>query len=299
MNAIPYAYTGGSLTLFVDDDVFSIANDHPNFSKILDAVRKQSWDAVSELINLSKVVVDFLSPTQRLKLVDGAVVFDGEVLTGSVIDHLFRLKNEGFDVTPLLAFIERLQDNPSYRVREDLFDWLQKGQMPITPDGFILAFKIVGADYKDLYSHTFDNSVGQVVAVDRRQVDDNIENTCSRGLHFCSRGYLPHYGTGSGSRVVIVKLDPADVVAFPRDYNLSKGRCSRYEVIGEVPRDQAEEALRGAVDGSWQTYDTVVVVPEPESYDVDESGNPVKVCDECGADNAIGNRYCTDCGSEL
>jgi len=249
---IPYSYTGGSLSLFVDDDVFSIADDHPNFSKILAAVRSQSWAAVSELVNLSKAVIDFLSPTQRLKLEGGAITFDGEVLTGSVINHLFRLKNEGFDVSPLLAFVERLQDNPSFRVREDLFDWLQNGQMPITPDGFILAFKIVGQDYLDLYSHTFDNSVGKTVEVDRRKVDDNIENTCSRGLHFCSRGYLPHYGNG-GSRVVIVKIDPMDVVAFPRDYNLSKGRACRYEVIGEVPRAQAEEALRGAVDGSWQS----------------------------------------------
>ena len=32
---------------------------------------------------------------------------------------------------------------------------------------------------------------------------------------------------------MIVKIDPADVVSIPVDYNNSKGRCCKYEVIAE------------------------------------------------------------------
>jgi hypothetical protein len=61
-------------------------------------------------------------------------------------------------------------------------------------------------------------------------------------LHFCSQEYLPHFG-GSDSRVVIVKINPRDVVSIPTDYNNAKGRACRYEVIGEVganPDDATE-----------------------------------------------------------
>ena len=33
---------------------------------------------------------------------------------------------------------------------------------------------------------------------------------------------------------MILKINPADVVSIPTDYNASKGRACRYEVIGEL-----------------------------------------------------------------
>jgi hypothetical protein len=67
-----------------------------------------------------------------------------------------------------------------------------------------------------------------------------MNNTCSTGLHFCSKEYLDHFG-GHDSRTVILKINPRDVVSIPADYNATKGRTCRYEVIGElgVHPDQA------------------------------------------------------------
>jgi hypothetical protein len=90
-----------------------------------------------------------------------------------------------------------------------------------------------------------DNSPGKIVEMERNAVDDNMHNTCSTGLHFCSKEYLPHFGNrDSGKkadRVVILKINPRDVVSIPADYNATKGRACRYEVIGElgVHPDQA------------------------------------------------------------
>jgi hypothetical protein len=79
-----------------------------------------------------------------------------------------------------------------------------------------------------------DNSVGMIVEMERNEVDDNKDQTCSTGLHFCSQDYLPHFGSGSDSRVVIVKINPSDVVSIPSDYNNAKGRACRYVVVGEI-----------------------------------------------------------------
>ena len=73
--------------------------------------------------------------------------------------------------------------------------------------------------------------------MERNQVDDDQNQTCSTGLHFCSQEYLNHFG---GARTVIVKINPRDVVSIPNDYNNSKGRACRYEVIGELGVDPEE-----------------------------------------------------------
>jgi hypothetical protein len=118
-----------------------------------------------------------------------------------------------------------------------------------------LAYKKVREDYKDIHSGTMDNSVGQIVEMERNQVDDDKDRTCSTGLHFCSKDYLPYFGTGPGSRVVILKINPADVVSIPSDYNDSKGRACKYEVIGEMEVD-ADRAFTAPVQVNVNTYDT-------------------------------------------
>jgi hypothetical protein len=93
----------------------------------------------------------------------------------------------------------------------------------------------------------------------RNKVDDNQNNTCSYGLHFCSEGYLKHFG---GARTVIVKINPRDVVSIPNDYNQTKGRTCRYEVIGEVgvnPDDAAEFDKPVQENANNNTY----VAPKP------------------------------------
>ena len=75
----------------------------------------------------------------------------------------------------------------------------------------------------------------------RNKVDDNRDRTCSYGLHFCSMSYLPAYYGGRG-RVLLVKIDPADVVSIPSDYDNAKGRAMRYQVVGEHTKNEQTEA---------------------------------------------------------
>jgi hypothetical protein len=102
-----------------------------------------------------------------------------------------------------------------------------------------LAYKKVRNDYLDIHSGTMDNSVGQTVEMERNEVDDDKDRTCSTGLHFCSLDYLSHFG-GHDSRTVVLKINPRDVVSIPADYHATKGRACRYEVIDEINKDAAD-----------------------------------------------------------
>jgi hypothetical protein len=146
---------------------------------------------------------------------------------------------------PLINFLAKVMENPSRRAVLGLYDWVERSGLPITPEGDVIAYKIVMDDYRDIYSKTFDNTPGKVVSVPRYEVDENPDQTCSYGLHVCSPGYLPHYGTQTGNKVVVVRVHPKDFVAVPRDYNCAKARVAEYEVIGEMPREIAAEYMHG------------------------------------------------------
>jgi hypothetical protein len=163
----------------------------------------------------------------------------------------------------MVNFMHNLMKNPSKRSVDELYGFLEKNNLPLTPDGHFLAYKKVRRDFKDIHSGTMDNSPGTIVEMERNQVDDNKDQTCSTGLHFCGLSYLDHFG-GSDSRVVIVKIDPADVVSIPSDYNGAKGRACRYEVIGEMGV-KAEDAFTAPVQTNAHGTQTVrAAKPVPE-----------------------------------
>lgn len=226
-------------TVVIGTKVFTVANDHPNFESIQEAYADGRVEDLETLVSVRKTLESF---GQGLIRVVGDKLFYGErELRTGLATRIVKLMNEGREnfAKPLIAFMENVLLNPSNRAVEGLYEWLEKSNLPITPDGCFIAWKIVGPNFKDVYTGTFDNSPGKVVEVARNQVDENPERTCSHGLHICSSEYLPHYGhSGGGRRIVIVKVNPRDVVAFPKDYNTAKGRVCRYEVLEEVSESE-------------------------------------------------------------
>jgi hypothetical protein len=97
------------------------------------------------------------------------------------------------------------------------------------------------------------NAPGQVLEMERNEVDDDQNRTCSTGLHFCSESYLSCFGD-STSRTVIVKINPRDVVSIPNDYNNAKGRACRYEVVGELGVNP-EEAFTAPVQTNANSHE--------------------------------------------
>jgi len=152
--------------------------------------------------------------------------------------------NQDFPIEPMVKFMENLMENPSRTSVEELYGFLEVGGLPITSDGCFLAYKKVRADYTDCHTGKISNAVGEKPEMERNEVDDNRNKTCSEGLHFCSKGYLSHFG---GERTMIVKINPRDVVSIPSDYNDTKGRACTYEVVDEIDKDKVDEALAKAV----------------------------------------------------
>lgn len=234
MQPVPYLMTDNSLTVFVNGKPYSIDHSHPNNTRIREAILARQWEALTWLVDIPRSIV--IRSQGALELRDDGIYWRGEQLHGVAIDRTLRMMDEGYDISPMLNFLEKVQQNPIESARRELFEWLEMSDMPLHADGDFLAYKMVRDDYLDLHSGTVDNSIGKVVEMPREHVDPDRNRTCSVGLHFCSINYLSaayNLGYGQKKRCLILKINPADVVAIPNDYSFSKGRTWRYLVFAE------------------------------------------------------------------
>lgn len=258
----PYLMQGKNIVVVIDNVPHNIGESHLGYAKIKDAIRAQDWEAVRELVNPVKVVLNYGKGNVSVK--GDTLFWKGEQMHNALSDRMITMLTEGFDIEPLVLFMENLQSNPSKRAVDELYGFLEKNSLPITADGHFLAYKKVRKDFRDIHSGTFDNSVGRVLTMERNKVDDNKDQTCSTGLHFCSREYLDHFG-GKDDPIVIVKINPRDVVSIPVDYNNSKGRTCRYEVIGLLGVN-AKDAFTAPVQ------ENAVGNPAPVKFNLDNPG---------------------------
>jgi hypothetical protein len=257
----PFILQGSNVTVVIDGKPHTISKTHVTYQKVVDAIKAQDWDTVKNIIDPVKVVLNYGAGNISVK---GEQLFwKGQPFAGVLASRMIAMLQDGFTIEPMVLFMHNLMKNPSKRSVDELYGFLEKNSLPITPDGYFLAYKKVRRDFKDIHSGTMDNSPGTVVEMERNQVDDNKDQTCSTGLHFCGLSYLDHFG-GSDSRVVIVKIDPADVVSIPSDYNGAKGRACRYEVIGEMgveAKDAFDKPVQSNANGT-QTVRAAKPVPE-------------------------------------
>lgn len=258
MSSIPKLLTDKTLTFFIGSKPYQVDRGVATFDDIVAELNSPDPDTkrLIELADASRKLVKTLAAAietnekatggdtylaKGVIAVDrNGVTYNGEPLHNALADRLMDLLNNGFPLAPWVKFAENLYMNPAEHAREELYLWLESADLPITEDGHFLAYKRVRADYTDIHSGKFDNSVGQLVQMPggRPAVDPVRDHLCSTGLHFCSKEYLPSFANSYDSHVMLVKINPAEVVSIPSDYNNTKGRTWRYEVIGEVPVEE-------------------------------------------------------------
>lgn len=156
--------------------------------------------------------------------------YKDEELPSNLNRKIVQMATEGQDPTALLRFHERLSKNPSFRSVQQLFQFLDHGNIPFTKDGCFLAYKSVRGDYKDKHSGLWDNRPGAVNEMPRNQISDDPQHACHEGFHVGALNYARGFG---GSKMVVCKVDPEHVVCVPYDASQEKMRVCKYKVIGE------------------------------------------------------------------
>ena len=259
-----YVHTDSSITIFENGAVYTAGDNHPNYTAIIARVKKgyknkKGIDKTIALFDTVKAVQSYVR--NGITISDNGVVsYRGEVIANVLTAKIVNMMKEGWDINPMVNFLIKLRDNPSKTAQNELMLFMEANNMPITKDGHILAYKAVRHDYKDIHSGTFDNSVGAVNSMPRRDVDDDRATTCSTGLHFAAKEYAHGFGSSTG-HLMVLSINPADVVSIPLDYNNQKGRCCRYTVVDEVANAMTDNTIDGSA-----VYDE----DDDEDYDENE-----------------------------
>lgn len=254
-NEIPWLKSNsGMLTIYANGTVYHIKPDHQNYNAIVAALKNSDAEEIKKLADIAKNVANYVSG--KVKVEHGIITYNGKQIHNGITTRILELQAGGYPFGYMAKFLENIMQNPSYRATQELYDFLKHRNLPITDDGHFLAYKSVTYDWKDHHTGTFDNSIGKLVEEDRNLVDDDRNAACSRGLHAGTIEYVKGFTPG---HIVVVKINPADVVSVPTDCNCQKLRTCRYLVLEEYKGDLNEKV-----------YSTAPVAPVSPSVNDEE-----------------------------
>mgnify|MGYP000854044420 CR=1 FL=1 len=206
---------------------FTMARENKHFKDLLIALDLKDEGKVLEIVALAEQVT--LATKGAVEVKHGQVFYKGEVVGNIIAKRIIQFMAEGINVDYLINFLERVMLNPSKASRDELYLFLENGNLPIMDDGRFQAYKWVRDDYMDQHSNKFRNYPGDILSMKRTDVDSNRNTTCSTGFHVCTQFYDKF-----AKKLMLVAVDPADVVSVPIDYNNAKMRVCKYEVLEEI-----------------------------------------------------------------
>lgn len=273
---LPKIITPSSVTVLFPTGPKTVTESHLNYHLIRQSLSSLPANELESLFDIKAAIVKWAKDTYRIT--DDAV-YEGntrlpQCLERRVLDFL----QEGLPFEPLLAFHKRLKANPSRRAMEELYRFLEHRNIPIDDEGYFYAYKSVRSDWTDHHTEKCINTIGTTLTMPRNEVDDDCNRTCSYGYHAGSLQYASGFG-GSNSRLLIVKIDPADVVSIPSDCNGQKLRTCKYQVVAEYTGPLPETHYSTSID--QQMHD---------DFEEDDT-----FCPYCGDLKASFNDMCADC----
>jgi hypothetical protein len=263
MNEISFVRSpSGILSIYINGEALPpVDKTNPKYDEIKKALLDKDVDLLRKLSQPAKLVKEYCR--DKIQVKDGIVTFNGKQVANVVTHRIIEFMNEGLPFEPLMKFLEKLMRNPSYRATQALYKFIEHKGLPICDDGDFIAYKRVRDDYKDIHSGTILYNVGTTVEIERNLVDDNWETECSNGLHVGTMEYVKIYGTGG--HVLMIKINPADVVSVPSDAEAQKIRVCKLQVVKEMPKEEAlKESLVTGFEEEEEDEDDI-----EETYDDD------------------------------
>lgn len=226
--SVSYIVTDNTVTLNYSDGEIEVL-PISRAGSVLEAIKAGlPEEEIRTRASASRLICNYMNGA--VKVEQNRVLYHGEELHGFLVDKILEFANKGYPYKSLLAFLERLMANPSNRAINELYKFLERGSLAITDEGKFRAYKSIQPDWTDWHSGKCDNHIGNVLEMPRRCVDDNCNNGCSHGFHVGTLDYVNEFHPGSGI-IIIVEVDPADVVSVPVE-NCGKVRVCKYKVVG-------------------------------------------------------------------
>jgi len=283
----------GYITIFVEGKQHTIHATDSNFASAVTAFEASDWDGLYNILNPAQVFQNLYAKYEQIEVKHGNVYVNDEPISSLIAGRILDFLAKGVDCLPVFKFITKLNLNPSARAVNELYTFLEHKFLPLTDNGNFLAYKALRSDYTDVHTGKFNNSVDNVLEMPRNKVDDNKEVGCSYGFHAGTLEYARGFRPCNG-KLVVVEINPADVVSIPTDCECQKLRTCKYKVHSEyeVPLEDL------AYESRYSTDNDEDVDREWDDDSDDEGCCNCSECDCCSIDCDYCNccNDCCDCG---
>ena len=244
-----YIITGKDIVVLLNGKLHTVNREDKVGQSVELAIKEDRLDDIASLLDVvsqySKLGID---------VIDGVMSIKGTRVSQELSERIKDYAEKGLPLASLAKFAHKVSLNPSFNSRMMLYKFLEHNGHPLTKDGNFIAYRGVRSDNRDMHTGKYDNSVGQVLSMDRNEVDDNPNNTCSYGFHVATYSYA----SGFGNKTVAVEVDPTDVVCVPTDYDGTKMRVCKFKVVEEIAR---------VLPDGYYNDDTEVSDNELDDYD--------------------------------
>jgi len=272
----------GFITVVLDGERHSINAGNGMFSKALEAYKVNDWDAFIGCVNPTIRLKSLYASYEGIEVKDGNLYVFDEPVHSTLATRVLSFLEAGLDCVHLFKFILKLNLNPSKRAVDELYTFLEHRALPITDNGNFLAYKAVREDYTDKYTGKFLNTIDSVLEMPRNKVDDDKNVGCSYGFHAGTVEYAKEF-MGREGHLMIVEINPADVVSIPTDCQFQKLRTSKYKVVGEYEIDLTDPL-----------YASRFETDQDDDVDLWDDDSDDEVCSDC-LEESYGNCDNCDC----
>lgn len=204
-----------------------MSRDHADFKKVAALFADGDVAGMITLMDVEQKPREW-SFGNDICVIEGVLYHYGmEVERSSIAKRIIDDCESGQDPEKFVNFFRKLLKNPSYLAVKHTYDFIEHNDLTILADGNIRAWKKVSDD--NTAHGRVPNYKGMILSMPRNQVEDNPDVTCSYGLHVAAKEYFKHEFTRG--ILLEVSVSPEDIVSVPTDYNNSKCRSCRYEVL--------------------------------------------------------------------
>ena len=285
----------GYITVVLDGKSYSINAGSKLFTNALEAFKVNDWDAFISFVNPELRLKSLYAKYEGIEVKDGNLYVFDEPVHSTIATRVLSFLEAGLDCVHLFKFILKLNLNPSKRAVDELYTFLEHRALPITDNGNFLAYKAVREDYFDKYSGKFINTIDAVLEMPRNKVDDDKNVGCSYGFHAGTIEYAKQFSGGCG-HIMLVEINPSDVVSIPTDCEFQKLRTCKYKVVGEYEIDLTDPLYASRFETDQD--DDVDLWDDDSDEDDDEECCHCSECDSCSIDCDDCNccNDCCDCG---
>ena len=230
--------------------------------KNADENAKLLYGLMSPEASIKSEIKNSLSLSGNVEVKDGHVFFGKHKLEDELSEHILSLLDD--NNTPkdevlwkgYVRFLDNLYQNVNGNIRKQLFKWMlyerEAGyDFGITSDGCILGYKgCEGSIFEPVSKFTGEatvdgvdyvgqipNRVGSVVTMPRSSVEFDPNKGCAAGLHVGTREYASQWA----EILLLVKVNPRDVVSVPYECESQKMRVCEYTIVEVVDNTAAHK----------------------------------------------------------